>query len=281
MNDDAQRLLAEVARLTWPDTTDLTCPEPGHAAGHTCLARPGRTDADADAVARELSARYGGPGPVTAAALAALPRLDGTAWRHVWTFSSRWIASGRAADGRPALVVARRTVPSVSDLPPGASWLERLTAVTGWDRTPALSIDWAEHEARLGTPLPGDFKATVDAFGTGLFDGFLELNDPERIRQDAAAHARSGPAPWRPHPAYPAPGGLLPWSANEHEQTFYWLTGDPDPDRWPVYATEVGPHEGQLFDCTATEFLYRQLTEPGHPYGPAAAFAAHWFLPAG
>ncbi|WP_023591325.1 hypothetical protein [Streptomyces thermolilacinus] len=44
-----------------------------------------------------------------------------------------------------------------------------------------------------------------------------------------------------------------------------------------MYATDVGIDAGRVLDCTATEFLYRQLTDEHHPFGIPARFAAHWF----
>jgi hypothetical protein len=67
---------------------------------------------------------------------------------------------------------------------------------------------------------------------------------------------------------------VLPWSGDEHEQCFYWITEGTDPDQWPVYATDVGPGKGRRFECTATEFLYRQLTDRRHPFAIPASFRA-------
>ncbi|WP_169528841.1 hypothetical protein [Actinomadura rifamycini] len=36
--------------------------------------------------------------------------------------------------------------------------------------------------------------------------------------------------------------------------------------------------EGTRFDCTATEFLFRQMTDPDFPfYSPADHITGHWF----
>lgn len=33
---------------------------------------------------------------------------------------------------------------------------------------------------------------------------------------------------------FPQPGGLLPCAGTSSGDVFYWRTGDPDPDAWPV-----------------------------------------------
>ncbi len=65
---------------------------------------------------------------------------------------------------------------------------------------------------------------------------------------------------------------------NEHEQSFHWITEGPDPDRWPVYVTGAQPEAGHRFDCTATEYLFRHLTDPQHPVPMPVDFRAHWFM---
>ncbi|WP_329412237.1 hypothetical protein OG563_07160 [Nocardia vinacea] len=71
---------------------------------------------------------------------------------------------------------------------------------------------------------------------------------------------------------------MIPWSNNEHEQTFFWITEGPDPDRWPVYAVDsLG--KGSRFECTAAEFLFRQMTDPHHPFSATSGdIRGHWFM---
>jgi hypothetical protein len=76
---------------------------------------------------------------------------------------------------------------------------------------------------------------------------------------------------------YPASGGLLQWGRSEQADEFYWLTGDPDPDRWPVLVKEEIPDSWERFDGTMAEFIHRMLTEPEHPFSTARYFDTHWF----
>lgn len=267
---DVEPLLNTMAPLIWPDHGDLACSRPGHPAGHTCLPAPGAGPRD---LAEAVSGRYGSP----VGGKTPLPPLPFPS-EHVraWAFGGRWIRLVREDTG-PCLVVTDRTVPGANGVPADASWVDRLVAVTGWASNRVRTIDWAPVEAELGTRLPRDYKVLLETFGRGQFDGFQPVHFPRDVLRTAAFHARHGQRRWEPHPPFPAPGGVLVWATNEHEQTFHWLTGGPDPDRWRVYATEEGIEPGEVFDCSATEFLYRQLTDPGHGFRIPAAFRAHWF----
>ncbi|MEV5009253.1 MULTISPECIES: hypothetical protein [unclassified Streptomyces] len=129
-----------------------------------------------------------------------------------------------------------------------------------------------------GNALPSDYKALVETFGDGMFDGFHCVFMPDELIKSAELAARLGQAPWEPHPPFPASGGLVPWMGNEHGQSFHWITEGPDPDRWPVYVTGAEPEAGDRFDCTATEYLFRHLTDPQHPIPMPVDFRAHWFM---
>ncbi|WP_046733949.1 hypothetical protein [Streptomyces humi] len=127
----------------------------------------------------------------------------------------------------------------------------------------ALPEDWAEVEEYVGSALPGDFKAFLDAYGPGVICGELVVFHPRgagalltRMRQ---IHARFG-ASWRSAPdAYPfrfhpAPGGLVSWgydhSGDEH---FFWPCA-PEPDHWKV-VTNVNGADPEIFDGTFTDFV--------------------------
>ncbi|MFF4548905.1 SMI1/KNR4 family protein [Streptomyces sp. NPDC001435] len=279
---DVQELLAEVAALVWPDFGDLRCAEPAHPAGHVCL--PVSDTADVDDLVATLDTRYGSP-RTEGSGQAWLPCAEQIDWEFVWPFGGRWIAFGHLHedDARPVLAVAERTTASPDRLPPEASWLDRLVAVTGWTSARTYPVDWTAVESQLGTPLPADYKTLVETFGEGQFDGFLDVYLPPDLIRSVPYGARPGPQPWEPQSwepdsPLPAAGGLLRWASNEHEQAFYWIIDGPDPDRWPVYATNDDGEADSRFDCTATEFLFHYLTDRRHPFSIPVEFAAHWFL---
>jgi hypothetical protein len=204
-----------------------------------------------------------------------------------WPFAGRWIGCGtvRTGDGiHPVVVVAERTTPSLDELPESASWVDRVVAVTGWETDRAHAVDWATAEARLGTALPADYKRLVELFGPGVFDGYLDIRLPDGSRSDIVRYAEwlaqwadvHGNRLWEPYRLHPAPDGLLQWADTEQADSFYWLTEDSDPHRWPVVAIE-DDCTTYRFDISTAEFIYRLLTDPQQPFSTARYFGTHWF----
>ncbi|OIJ88257.1 hypothetical protein [Streptomyces colonosanans] len=289
------------ALLACPGTGDLVCEEPGHPAGHSCLAPsadlglPELQEAISGWFGRPRNLAMGGYVDPSVTGRTGLPLLAPFGERIVemraWAYANRWIGCGAARDGdgddvRLVVLVAERDNPA-ADMAEPTSWVDGVVAVTGWETTRVRTHDWAAVEARLGTSLPGDYKRLVEAFGAGAFDGYLQLQIPdagfesedivrrvERLDERARTH---GSDLWRPYKVYPAPGGLLKWGSSVQADGFYWLTEDPDPDRWPVLVTEDIPDSWERFDGPTAEFVYRSLTEREHPFSMARYFDAHWF----
>ncbi|MEU6879180.1 hypothetical protein [Streptomyces sp. NPDC046712] len=156
-------------------------------------------------------------------------------------------------------------------------WVERLVAVTGWNAE-AGEPDWTDAEGTLGTPLPADFKELRRRFAPwGAFsDHILVLRaqgDQESVlanHQTLLRSVRGNPENRRIFEPYGLLGaneenkgtGLLQWGYSFIEEEYYWLADEAqDPSSWPVVA-RVDPLEPfQRFDMTASEFLYRVLTE--------------------
>ncbi|MEU5011196.1 hypothetical protein AB0G35_13025 [Streptomyces sp. NPDC021749] len=305
--DDARTaqdvLLTAVHRLAWPGTGDLACEEPGHPRGHICLSVPANLSdrTGLSALQEALSGRYGQPRNLamdgyadpTVTPRTGLPLLPPFGERLVdmraWSHGSRWIGCGSARfdDGtRPVVLIAEGHDPA-TDVPEGSSWVDGIVAVTGWDASGVRTVDWADVEARIGTPLPSDYKRLVDIFGDGAFDEFLQLHVPDAYfkSSDIIRHTEwlSGwtrarrSRLWEPYELYPVPGGLLQWASTEQADQFFWLTDGADPDRWPILITEDIPDSWVRFDGTTTEFIYRMLTDRQHPFSTARYFDSHWF----
>ncbi|MFC9897730.1 SMI1/KNR4 family protein [Nocardia sp. NPDC127579] len=268
---DREQLMAAVFHLMEVESGALTCDQPGHAGGHTCVSVSDDGVAVDDAFdSRYVKAYWRGEPPM------AVP--DEHDWDQAWVHGMRAVLDGQDAEGRLVVAVAQRTIPEPVEPPEELSWVQRLVAITDGPSSPVPQPDWAAVEARLGTPLPTDYKQLVEAFGcAGRFNGFFDVFDTGELIWHTEYYAGDDLMPGEEYPAFPARGGLIPWSKNEHEQTYFWITEGSDPGRWPVYAVD-SLDEGTRFDCTATEFLYRQMTDPHHPFHIAAENArGHWF----
>jgi hypothetical protein len=137
---------------------------------------------------------------------------------------------------------------------------------------PGSPASWVAAEIELKTILPSDYKAFIDAYGTGSIDEFVtvlnahsttshfRLRDYGQTMLDVTRELRSGGTVNVPFPIYPEPGGLLPWGVTANGDWGYWITGQPDQsDQWEVViSVDRGPdwfrHRGPL-----TRFLVEIL----------------------
>lgn len=197
-----------------------------------------------------------------------------------WGYRANWVGLGRIAVGdgtQPMLVIADRRDPAWAGLPETSSWTERLCALTGWESTGRPAVDWQAAEAALGTALPRDYKEIIDVFGPGSFDGYVDLLVPNGQVLDLIAWSRGNTGRFAPHPAYPAPHGLLQWGSSEQELDFAWQTGAADPSDWPLLVREDSGAEWRRFDCSLDEFLVRLLTDVGLGFAPSYLLDSHHF----
>jgi hypothetical protein len=115
-----------------------------------------------------------------------------------------------------------------------------------------LDRPWGAVERDIGLPLPDDYKAFIDLYGTGQVssaDGWAVIwnfRDASLIK-DSVSEALSGTksvarfyrqqvngTDWPcPFPIYPGSGGLLPFGSVVDVQHLNWLTAGP-PNRWDV-----------------------------------------------
>ncbi|MEU6352265.1 hypothetical protein ABZ896_23565 [Streptomyces sp. NPDC047072] len=148
--------------------------------------------------------------------------------------------------------------------------------------------DWADVEHHLGSALPADFKAFLDAYGSGVISGELVVFHPggstpllERMRKThqrfAGRRARAfgdGDTGHVPHPFHPEPGGLISWGYDHSGDEHFFLPCDPDPGRWKIVT--MAHEEGcETFDGPFSGFVLafvRQLldVDPYHGVEPEA-----------
>ncbi|MEU5768339.1 hypothetical protein ABZ782_20720 [Streptomyces asoensis] len=132
----------------------------------------------------------------------------------------------------------------------------------------ARSGDWDEVEQYVGSALPSDFKAFLDAYGSGTVCGELAVFHPggsrpllERMRgiHEAFTELRdgapgSGDTEHVPYPFHPEPGGLISWGYDPSGDEHFFLPCAPDPDRWKV-VTMVHEVGCETFDGPFSAFV--------------------------
>ncbi|GGJ42298.1 hypothetical protein GCM10010121_061760 [Streptomyces brasiliensis] len=129
------------------------------------------------------------------------------------------------------------------------------------------------------------------AFGVGEFSqvvsvlcsGETRVADLLRTWRLELSHDDSSDGPWAPYRIHQpgTTGGLIPWGISRTAEHFYWQVTDGPVDAWPVLAMQVDYEDGwHRYEMTATEFLYRILTDPEfQPYSVAQFPAGLSFEP--
>ncbi|MBF9073898.1 hypothetical protein [Streptacidiphilus fuscans] len=170
------------------------------------------------------------------------------------------------------------------------SSLDELRALLGGEPAhgQANPDDWTQVEQYVGSALPSDFKAFLDAYGSGVISRELVLFHPqgtnpllERMRKTnevfAERRARalsSGDSEHLPYPFHPESGGLISWGYDYSGDEHFFLPCDPDPNRWQIVtmAHEEGcePFDGP-FSSFALSWVRRLLdVDRHHGLDPAA-----------
>ncbi|MFB7651477.1 MULTISPECIES: hypothetical protein [unclassified Streptomyces] len=173
-------------------------------------------------------------------------------------------------------------------------WVDRLVAVTGGSAEPG-DPDWSGTESALGTPLPADFKELRRRFAPwGAFsDHVLVLEaqgDTESLllnHESLLRSVRGNPENRRVFESFGVLGadaehkgsGLVQWGYSFIEEEYYWLADtSQEPSSWPVVARADPLEPFQRFGMTASEFVYRVLTEEHFsPFSVAATVGTPYY----
>ncbi|MFE6918739.1 hypothetical protein [Streptomyces rubiginosohelvolus] len=189
------------------------------------------------------------------------------------------------------------------------NWVDRLVEATAWDAMPG-DLDWFTIESTLGTPLPVDFKELRRRFASwGAFSDHAYIltanggtesilsnhesllrsvrgNPDNRVMFEpfglfgVGAEAQRGSLlEAGPLIAERRQAGLLQWGYSLIEEEYYWLVDtEADPSEWPVVARKDSSEPFKRFDMTASEFIYRVLTESEfRPFGVASKISPPYY----
>lgn len=151
--------------------------------------------------------------------------------------------------------------------PPAMLELFRLSAPPAGIRALDPSV-WGEVEAQLGTSLPSDYRALVDAYGLVGVDDEVWIFQPNRPLSGADIACRAArfgefldarPALRRAgFASYPRPGGLLPCGYTAGASLIAWQTGGRA-DGWPLVLLERDGVEFERFDGGIVAFIVALL----------------------
>lgn len=111
---------------------------------------------------------------------------------------------------------------------------------------PLTQVSWPTVEKQLGVTLPADYKAIVETYGSGSFDGFIWLLVPrasnqhlDLVRQrsqrlDALRNVRDQ-GEHVPFSLEPGHEELVPWAITDNGDVCFWVrTNAVDPNEWTV-----------------------------------------------
>jgi hypothetical protein len=142
---------------------------------------------------------------------------------------------------------------------------------------PPEPVDWSAVHDRLGTALPGDYRAYIDTYGLGcvneLYWVLHPLGSPDRLNL-IDQWAMREPGPLRTPPPYPlglVPGGLVPCAVDEDAGVLYWHISSPDPEQWTVVYRDEDGDAWRPHDLGLVPFLHAVFTGglPELGYEPA------------
>ena len=134
------------------------------------------------------------------------------------------------------------------------------------DPIEAGPADWDEVEGELGTPLPSDYKAYIETYGSGHVADFLWVFNPFALRDNiklqvqvqrqlgvlAELITNSG---WKlPYPLFPGPGGLLPLGMTDNGDVIHWRTAG-EADDWTIVVNDTRSPDSVEHVAGLTAFL--------------------------
>jgi hypothetical protein len=163
---------------------------------------------------------------------------------------------------------------------PPADELQRVMDVVPVPQEVSAPLAWETPVRQLGSMLPSDYRALIDAYGAGTFlDIRVLLPGAEQetfdmiaatgrlardLRERYAMGEREHGERIRPR-VHPERNGMIVWGTREDGTRMFWVTDPEEVDRWHVGV--VKPDLISFIICrekSMTGFLASYLTEPDH-----------------
>ncbi|MFC5910343.1 SMI1/KNR4 family protein [Streptacidiphilus monticola] len=160
--------------------------------------------------------------------------------------------------------------------------IERLAGMMPPPATRPSAAPWDLAPAEVGFQFPDDYRDFADLYGAGLVNDQLLIWTPslkrDKVREGDARKgfaslvegAPSGISDYlaelheeepeeNPYPMYPDEEGLIAWGNDYSGNHFIWLTGDADPNKWPIISWNRSGYWFR-FDGGFGDFLVANLT---------------------
>lgn len=153
------------------------------------------------------------------------------------------------------------------DSPVGLAAVQALSPLLVSDYAVGEHVDWPLLSRLWGTGFPSDYVAFMSVYGAGgISDAFEILRPDESSTGDSdgmageTANARAmWPSASRPVEGFSAPKSpVIAWGVTAGADVVCWLTGNENPDRWPVVVvSRDGFSRWESYECGMVEFLRR------------------------
>lgn len=126
-------------------------------------------------------------------------------------------------------------------------------------------IDWKNAEAKIGSPLPDDYKEFIETYGTVQLGEFLWIFNPfsanSSLNIDAMLYSQNSyeylknefPQNYG-RPKFPIEGSFWTWAISDSGEFLFWdVVGNPN--TWKTCIHDKSQSEEESFDFGALEFL--------------------------
>lgn len=129
------------------------------------------------------------------------------------------------------------------------------------------SLDWQEHERKLGIDFPLAYKEFLANYGTGEINEFLWILNPfcdnsnlniEKALyfQDAYNEMKELFGEDYSRPKFPEKDSFLTWAVSDNGDSFFWVVNnDVSSDEWQVGVHSSDQGEEELTNCNTLSFL--------------------------